>query len=185
MKTFTINEGNIRSHQHVSKLQALQNQQEWFLKFTAVPDWTMLPQNWTTLLHKYDTPTNLHVDMRTMTNCQHWKTPLTALLHAIPRRFGNSPNLFVYVPLEGNIFVCLQMLVFAVLGTGYISVVASRIKICLIAEQLGPSKSVFACSTPGCDRCERPKSCARTIAALRVFCFFENYPDGNENCLVP
>ena len=149
MKTFTINEGNIRSHQHVSKLQALQNQQEWFLKFTAVPDWTMLPQNWTTLLHKYDTPTNLHVDMRTMTNCQHWKTPLTALLHAIPRKFGNSPNLFVYVPLEGNIFFCLQMLVFAVLGTGYISVVALAMKICPDCRTTGTIKECFCMQYTG------------------------------------
>ena len=67
------------------------------------------------------TPTTLHVDMRDMDNCWHWKIALDALLRAIPKRHGETPILFVYVQLSREkVQICLQVLVLVVLETGYI-----------------------------------------------------------------
>ena len=117
-KVFTITERDEKAHKDI---HALRYQREWLMKIKAIPSWSQNVKKWEALLLKCGTPTTLHVDMGDMDKCRHWKIALDALLRAIPKRHGETPILFVYVPLSREkVQICLQVLVLVVLETGYI-----------------------------------------------------------------
>ena len=149
-KEFIIDEGDLESHRkNIRRLSEPGTfNEEWFMEFTAVPDWTKPSRYWQDVLYSCGKPASIHVDMRMIANCEDWRIPLQALLGAIPRQFGNSPNLFVYVPLE-NVVYCLQVFALAVLGAGHILPVARPFEIYPDWISIGTIEDCF------CVRCTR------------------------------
>ena len=117
---FMIQDGTIQ--QHLLNINALQNQSEWFIIFSAVPLWTHYDNDWAHLLETCGYATNLHLDVQPIIQRQlSWALPLRALLRIMETHKNEHTSLFVYVPRSGDLTKMVRLVMRVILETGYIS----------------------------------------------------------------
>ena len=121
MRTFTIQDG-ITARAHMQSIGELQNHGDWFITFTAVPQWTYDDAVWTDLLATCGDARTLHLNMQpVILNNLDWTSPLSALLRAMQYHKVDGASLFVYVPLSVDPTICFARFMAAIWETGCIS----------------------------------------------------------------
>ena len=121
MRTFTIQDG-ITARAHMQSIGELQNHGDWFITFTAVPQWTDDDAEWADLLETCGYAGTLHLNMQpVILNNLDWTSPLSALLRAMQNHKVGGASLFVYVPMSVDQTICFAMFMAAIWETGCIS----------------------------------------------------------------